>query len=231
VPRPPEASNGGADAERDVAETATAPMGAGSVAGVGNGRVTAVLIVSTGDDATATVGVGAAATGVADAGDGAEVGADVDCSDDEDGLRVPAPVASRVDDFFFGFTGFGVDLVFPVGDTTSPLTDVTGAFGESAEALGDADPPDEGSATDGEAVVGEPPPDDSAEDDDPGSGLPSSDGSARAGIAAITVPTPSAIANAPTRPTICDMPTNPPGAVPPDSPPTPKYCRVRQICK
>jgi hypothetical protein len=126
-------------------------------------------------------------------------------------LGVEVSVLSAVlsvvlDDFFFGFAGlvaFG-----SVGETTSPLTEVTGLVGELFGGDDSLDPePVAGDSVDGDVV-----PDVPAgveELDSVPDGAES--GSAHAGVAAIAEPIPSATANAPTRPTYFAQPmTNPP---------------------
>ena len=107
----------------------------------------------------------------------------------------PSAVLSVVlDDFFFGFAGlaaFGC-----VGETTSPLTELTGLVG-ALLCDGDSWDPDSvvGDSVDEEVVSVVPVEElDSVPD-------AAESGSAQAGPAAIADPTPSATANAPTRPT------------------------------
>lgn len=139
----------------------------------------------------------------------------------DDGLGVVASVLSAVlsvvlDDFFFGFAGL---VAFGgVGETTSPLTEVTGLVGEL---LGGDDPSDPepvvGDSVDGDVVPDVPAGVEELDSEPDGA----ESGSAHAGAAAIADPTPSATANAPTRPTYFAQPmTNPPHRtkLPPGSP-------------
>lgn len=129
----------------------------------------------------------------------------------DDGLGVVVSVLSAVlsvvlDDFFFGFAG--LVALGCVGETTSPLTEVTGLVGEL---LGGDDPSDPepvvGDSVDGDAVPDVPAGVEELDSEPDGA----ESGSAHAGAEAIADPTPSATANAPTRPTYFAQPmTNPP---------------------